>query len=129
MNSTTPDQLDIVKQAFQEWRDSRPKIGKIPLYLWEMVKPLMDEYPISMVSRSLGLSHSQLKQNVIEQSVSFVEAVAGTTSNIEVHQSTIKNNHDQKCDIELKRPCGSVLKINALPISVVTTLIPSFVGS
>ncbi len=129
MNSTTPDQLDIVKQAFQEWRDSRPKIGKIPLYLWEMVKPLMDEYPISMVSRSLGLSHSQLKQNVIEQSVSFVEAVAGTTSDIEVHQSTIENNHDQKCDIELKRPCGSVLKINALPISVVTTLIPSFVGS
>ena len=129
MNSTTPDQLDIVKQAFQEWRDSRPKIGKIPLYLWEMVKPLMDEYPISMVSRSLGLSHSQLKQNVVEQSVSFVEAVAGTTSDIEVHQSIIENNHDQKCDIELKRPCGSVLKINALPISVVTTLIPSFVGS
>ena len=58
MNSTTPDQLDIVKQAFQEWRDSRPKVGKIPIYLWEMVKPLLDEYPISMVSRSLGLSHS-----------------------------------------------------------------------
>ena len=48
MNSTTPDQLDIVKQAFQEWRDSRPKVGKIPIYLWEMVKPLLDEYPISV---------------------------------------------------------------------------------
>jgi hypothetical protein len=70
MNSTTPDQLDIVKQAFQEWRDSRPKVGKIPIYLWEMVKPLLDEYPISMVSRSLGLSLSQLKQNVIERELS-----------------------------------------------------------
>lgn len=129
MNSTTPDQLDIVKQAFQEWRDSRPKVGKIPLYLWEMVKPLMDEYPISMVSRSLGLSHSQLKQNVIEQSVSFVEAVSCTTSEVAVRQSSDDSIQEHKCDIELKRPCGSVLKINALPISVITTLIPSFVGS
>ena len=129
MNTPTPDQLDLVKQEFEHWRNNRPRKGKIPLYLWEMVKPLMNEYPISMVSRSLGLSHSQLKQNVLEQSVSFVEAVSCTTSEIEVHQSTINNNHDQKCDIELKRPCGSVLKINALPISVITTLIPSFVGS
>ena len=129
MNTTTQDQLDIFKQAFQEWRYSRPKIGKNPIYLWEMVKPLLDEYPISMVSRSLGLSHSQLKQNVIEQSVSFVEAVSCTTSEVEIHQPAVENNHAQKCDIELKRPCGSVLKINALPISVITTLIPSFVGS
>lgn len=129
MNTTTPDQLDIVKQAFQEWRDSRPKVGKIPLYLWEMVKPLMNEYPISIVSRSLGLSYSQLKQNVIEQSISFVEAVSCTTSKIEVQPPTVEHTHEQKCDIELKRPCGSVLKINALPISIITTLIPSFVGS
>ena len=129
MSSTTPDQLDLVKQAFQEWRDSRPKMSKIPIYLWEMVKPLMDEYPISMVSRSLGLSYSQLKQNVIEQSVSFVEAVSYTTSEIEVHKPTDDNSQEQKCDIELKRPCGSVLKITALPVAVLTTLIPSFIGS
>ena len=129
MNTPTPDQLDLVKQEFEHWRNSRPRKGKIPVYLWKMVKPLMDEYPISMVSRSLGLSHSQLKQNVLEQSVSFVEAVSCTTSEVEIHQPAVENNHDQKCDIELKRPCGSVLKINALPISVITTLIPSFVGS
>ena len=83
MNSMT-DQLDIVKQAFQEWWDSRTKQGPTPDYLWEMVKPLMNEYPVSMVSRSLGLSHSQLKQNVLEQSVSFIEAVSCTTSDIEI---------------------------------------------
>ena len=77
-----------------------------------MVKPLLDEYPISMVSRSLGLGHSQLKQNVIEQSVSFVEAVSCTTSEVETHQPPVENNHVQRCDIVLKRPCGSVLKIN-----------------
>ena len=89
---------------------------------------MIDEYPISMVSRSLGLSHSQLKQNVIEQSVSFVEAVSCTTTEVEVHQPTNDSNQEPKCDIELERPCGSVLKINALPISAITTLIPSFVG-
>lgn len=131
MNSTA-DQLDIVKQAFQEWRNSRTKKGPIPDYLWRMVKPLMNEYPVSMVSRSLGLSHSQLKQNVLEQSVSFVEAVSCTTSKIEVQQqasSADNNSQEQACDIELKRPCGSLLKIHALPISVITTLISSFVGS
>ena len=87
--SKTPDQLDIVKQEFEHWRNSRPKISKIPIYLWEMVKPLMDEYPISMIIRSLGLSHSQLKQNVIEQSVSFVEAVSCTTSGIEHHNQAM----------------------------------------
>ena len=93
MNTTTPDQLDIVKQAFQEWRDTWPKVGKIPIYLLEMVKPLLDEYSISMVSRSLSLSHSQIKQNVIKQSVSFVEAVSCTTSEVQVHQPVVENNH------------------------------------
>ena len=87
----------------------------------------MDEYPISMVSRSLGLSHSQLRQNVIEQSVSFVEAVSCSTSDIEIQQPTDEIFEEYKCDIELKHPCGSVLKINSLPISVITKLIPSFV--
>ena len=128
MNSTT-DQLDIVKQAFQEWRNSRAKQGPIPDYLWRMVKPLMNEYPVSMATRSLGLSHSQLKQNVLEQSVSFVEAVSCTTSDIEIQRSTDDIIEEHKCDVELKRPCGSVLKINALPISVIATLIPSFVGN
>ena len=80
MNSTT-DQLDIFKQAFQEWRNSRTKQGPIPDYLWGI---RMKEYPVSMVGRSLGLSHSQLKQNVLEQSVSFIEAVSCTTSDIEI---------------------------------------------
>ena len=127
--SKTPDKLDIVKQEFEHWRNSRPKISKIPTYLWEMVKPLIDEYPISMIIRSLGLSHSQLKQNVIEQSVSFVEAVSCTTRGDEPHQPGDDNSNEHKCDIELKRPCGSVLKVHGLPISIIVTLIPSFVGS
>jgi hypothetical protein len=76
MNTPTPDQLDFVKQELEHWCNSRPRKGKMPIYLWAMVKPLMDEYQISMISLLLGLSLSQLKQNVIEQSISFVEAIS-----------------------------------------------------
>ena len=126
MNSNQT-QLDTVKQAFDDWRTNRPKVEKIPLYLWEMVKPLMNDYPIAMVSRALGLNYAQLKENTMDNTVSFVEAM---TTFSETEQASVveskENNH--RCDIELKRPCGSLLKINGLPISVVTSLIPSFVN-
>jgi len=37
-----------------------------------MVKPLMNEYPIAMVSRALGLNYAQLKENTMEQQINFV---------------------------------------------------------
>ncbi len=125
MHSST-DSLDKVKQAFNEWRQQRPKRCPIPAYLWDMVKPLLDEYPKYMVSRALGLSSSQIKDNVINPKITFVEAVDSKVVNsapdgIKVTESC--------CDVELKRPCGSVLKIYSLPISVINDLIPNFVGS
>ncbi len=126
MNSNQT-QLDTVKQAFDEWRTNRPKMEKIPLYLWEMVKPLMNEYPIAMVSRALGLNYAQLKENTMEQQINFVEAMT-TASDTEQAPAIESKEINHRCDIELKRPCGSVLKVNGLPISVVTSLIPSFVN-
>ena len=38
------------------------------------------------------------------------------------------NSQEQICDIEFKRACGGVLKINTLPVAVLTTIIPSFLG-
>ena len=66
---------------------------------------------------------------MFEKPVSFFEAVSKTT-NINVKKTLMdKEQQENTCDIELKRLCGSVLKINAQPISVVTNLITSFVGS
>ena len=126
MNSNQT-QLDTVKQAFDEWRTNRPKMEKVPLYLWEMVKPLMNEYPIALVSRALGLNYAQLKENTMDNTVNFVEAMT-TSSETEPTLVAESKENNHRCDIELKCPCGSVLKINGLPISVVTSLIPSFVS-
>lgn len=120
------DSIDQVKQAFTEWREQRPRRCPIPDHLWDMVKPLLDEYPRSMITRFLGISSSQLRSRFSSNEVTFVEAVPSDIRQSLNSQPAISTNHS--CDIELKRPCGSVLKINGLPISVVTTLIPSFVG-
>lgn len=88
--------------------------------------PLLDEYPRAMITRVLGISSSQLRSRYPSSNVTFVEALSSNTHQPLDAQPTTST--EQSCDIELKHPCGSVLKINALPISVVTTLIPSFVG-
>jgi hypothetical protein len=124
------DALDKTKQAFSEWRKNRTSQGPIPQYLWDMVPPLLNNYPKSMIRRALCLSSAQLTKVTSQQKVDFVEAVS--IDEAKTFSSDIMNcsseSLDTVCDIELKRACGAVLKINSLPISIVTVLIPSFLG-
>jgi len=121
------ENIDRVKQAFTEWREQRPGKCPIPDYLWDMVESLLNEYPRTMITKMLGISSSQLKNRFSGDELMFVEAVPNrvgpTPAKIQSADSI-----EQSCDIELKRPCDSTLKINALPVSVITTLIPNFVG-
>ena len=116
------DKLAHVKKAFNEWRQIRPKQGKIPTDIWELVKPLINEYPISMICRALNVSSTQIKNNVskkkiISNDVIFVEAITPACN--QKQTENISARFEQTCDIELQRPCGSILKISALPVSVV----------
>jgi len=120
------DSIDTVKAAFTEWRLNRPKQSKIPAYLWDMVKPLMDAYPVSKISSALCISLKQIKNNISEEKLTFVEAIPLSQSDCGFSEHASLSEHS--CDIELKHPSGSILKINALPISVISKLIPSFLG-
>ena len=112
-----PDNLDKVKEAFEQWWATRFKQDQIPQHLWQMVDNLRGEYPEHMISRLMGLSHKQMNTNLNStETVTFVEAV-----------STVKKSQPS-CDIELKRSFGAVLKISSLPISVINDLIPRFLG-
>ena len=122
------DRLDEVKLAFSEWRAQRPKPNKIPNQLWGLVKPLLNDYPQSMVSRALGISSSQIRNNVLEKKVTFVECETIRTTDI-AEANIGAQTSLQTCNIELERPCGSILKINSLSISEVPTLISSFIGN
>ena len=126
-----PYKLDHVKQAFNEWRQIRPKQGKIPTELWALVKPLINEYPISMICRTLKINSTQIKnhvtkKNIINEGTIFVETI--TPGCNQKQTNNISTNFEQTCDIELQRPCGSMLKISSLPVSVASNLIPSFLG-
>lgn len=45
------DKLVSVKAAFKHWRETRTSQGKIPDYLWEQVKELLDTYSLSYPSQ------------------------------------------------------------------------------
>ena len=120
------DSIDQVKKAFIEWREQRSRRCPIADHLSDMVKPLLDEYPRSMITRVLEISSYQLRNRFSSNAVAFVEAVPSDIRQSHDSQPAILADHS--CDIELKRPCCSVLKINGLPISVVTILILSFLG-
>lgn len=120
------DELDKVKQAFTEWRSQRPKKAKIPAYLWQMVAPLVQEYPLSMIMRALGINTTQLKDNVISPKATFVEAIGAQSSDsIQPCQSV---SFDAGYSVELSKPCGSSLKIDNIPASMVSDLISTFMG-
>ncbi len=126
-----PDKLDHVKKAFNEWRQIRPKQGKIPTELWALVKPLINKHPISMICQTLKVSSSQIKNNVtkkkiINEDIIFVEAITPACN--QKQTNNISTNFEQTCDIELQRPCGSMLKISSLPVSAASNLILSFWG-
>jgi hypothetical protein len=79
-----------------------------------------------MISRVLGVSLTQIRNNISQEKLTFVEAIPSSQSDSGFSENISLPEHS--CDIELKHPSGSILKINALPISVISTLISSFLG-
>lgn len=55
--------IDSVRAEFEEWRSQRIGRGPIPKTLWAKAVSLLDRYPISTVSRELGLNSKRLSEN------------------------------------------------------------------
>ena len=53
--------LTDVQSRFTKWRETRPRKGRIPEDLWTAAVMLSNEYSIHRISRTLRLSHSELK--------------------------------------------------------------------
>lgn len=54
--------LEEVVEAFKRWRATRPRRRAIPPELWQAAVELSSKYPLSHISRSLGLSYPELKK-------------------------------------------------------------------
>lgn len=121
------DKLASVKQAFTHWRVTRLNQGKIPDYLWAQVHELLDDYSPAKICGALSISYAQIKENLTLKDnvgVQFVEVKEALPTLAMPHQSEQKD----VCAIELHKPCGSVFKVNSLPVSLVSQLIVDFMG-
>jgi hypothetical protein len=72
--------LDDVKTHFEHWRTTRIKQReRIPQYLWEEVKTLLDRYPLSEITTALRINTSQIKDNLkINTKINFAIAQIDT---------------------------------------------------
>ncbi len=59
------DPLSSVKEAFTHWRTTRLRQGKIPDYLWEQVRGLLNHYPIAKICSTLSISTVQIREKLL----------------------------------------------------------------
>ncbi len=121
------DKLTSVKQAFTHWRATRLKQGKIPDYLWAQVHELLDDYSPAKICGALQINYAQIKENLTPKDdvdIQFVEVGEPPP----VVTAPYRREQNDVCAVELHRPCGSMFKINALPVSMVSTLMLDFMG-
>ena len=113
--------LESVKAAFEHWRRTRAKQGKIPDELWLQVKALLGQYPLTTICNSLKISHLQIKEKLEKETCEpqFIE-VANPLP-IEVAEAG-----KEHCSIELNRPSGESLKIHTLPMTMIPQIISDF---
>jgi len=70
------DSLSSVKEAFTHWRTTRLKQGKIPDYLWEQFRGLLNHYPIAKICSTLSISTVQIREKLLPKedvAIQFVE--------------------------------------------------------
>lgn len=96
-------ELTEVRQEFEKWRTTRIKKESIPEHLWSNAVKLLTTHSISVVSKSLGVSYSQLKHfnsiynqhnESFSQPIDYVEAQQKPQQFLEV---TAKNITKPNC--------------------------------
>jgi hypothetical protein len=81
--------LDEVKSHFEQWRASRSKLReRIPQYLWNEVKVIIDDYPLSDITRVLRITTYQIKDNLkINPKINFTEVVVDHSAAADTSQA------------------------------------------
>ena len=92
--------LDEVKSHFEHWRATRSKLReRIPQYLWDEVKTILDRYPLAEITKSLRINAYQIKDNLrINPKINFAEA--RIDSSISLLHHTISSSISA-CDLSM----------------------------
>jgi len=118
--------LDDIKEHFEHWRATRTKMReRIPQYLWDEVKTILDRYPLADITKTLRINNYQIKDNLkINTKINFAEVRIDSLNSSQYPPLPFSSK--ETCSIELYRPNGVILKINALPLVSIQKIISQF---
>ncbi len=119
--------LEAVQKEFANWRASRAKVGKIPQYLWEQVWEIVDDYSTGEITKSLGLSGSQISAKRKEISDINKNSPASNFLELTLPQCTPYSGLSVIAhNLQLKRPDGMTLIIEQLSEQMVLQVLNDF---
>ena len=96
-----------VQSLFAQWRETRPHKCRIPEELWTAAVSLSNEYSIHKISRTLRLSHSELKTRV--ERFRSNQAPAPSLDFIPID---ISSPHSAECIIEMEHRNGNKMRMH-----------------
>lgn len=124
MNEQVP--LLEAKKAINQWRQTRTKQNAIPKKIWDLVIPLIEQYPLSKISKELGLSYKQLRSKMnpsVEQSAASNPFVSIDLPNMITHAN------QSLCKIQFSRPDGVTLVIDGANYELIQEFASYFMRS
>jgi hypothetical protein len=106
-----PTPLESVRYQFEKWRETRKSPREtIPEYLWEAAAKLHDKYPISRISKALGLNHTDLKKRIYGKSAKGL--AKKQPSPLFVELAGVESFATSECIVEMENDSGSKMRMH-----------------
>ncbi len=101
--------LEEVAQLFAAWRNGKPRRRALPETLWQAAVILSENYPLSKISRRLGLDYSYFKNRV--------SALPTKLSDNDPHPGFVeldlcRSNPIMECVVEMEEKNGSKTRMS-----------------
>ena len=96
-----------VREQFQDWRKTRKKRTTIPKPLWQAAIELSRDYSINTISKTLGLSYTDLKRRIKAKAMLKPDNQAVTPHFVEVDCRTMS----RECIVEMENLNGARMEI------------------
>jgi hypothetical protein len=107
---TNKASLEEVKGQFQNWRATRQKRTGIPKHLWQAAIDLSRDYPINTISKTLGLSYTDLKRRIKAAGKLRPDNRADVISNFV--EFDLSRGIYREYIVEMENPKGNRMKIH-----------------
>ena len=99
-------ELDAVRQAFEQWRNTRSGRQRVPEELWQAAVDLSGSYSVSKIATELKLDYSRLRRRIQKRSPE-----PPSSRFIEVRMDHFLPS--AQCTVHLRSPAGFEMTVHA----------------